>query len=149
MFYIELSNEETRDLLKKDFNKNYSLEAIDWIEKEISWSNYGENELAIFDGNYIKDRYDECSLYDFFKLIKVNINELDFLDKYDIIKIFGDYIPKNFDIKDYLKNQNNFYSVLRKLPKNILTQLIEDYCDDMIISYLILENGNIVFDLEN
>ena len=78
MFYIELSNEETRDLLKKDFNKNYSLEAIDWIEKEISWSNYGENELAIFDGNYIKDRYDECSLYDFFKLIKVNINELDF-----------------------------------------------------------------------
>ena len=149
MFYIEFSNEETRDLFKKYFNKNYSLGAIDWIEKEISWSNYGENELAIFSAEYIKGRYEECSLYDFFKFLKVNVNELDFLDEDDIIKIFGDYIPKNFDVEDYLKNQNNFYSVLRNLPKNILTQLIEDYCDDMIMSYLILENGNIVFNLEN
>ncbi len=43
---------------------------VDW---KMSWSNYGENELAIFDGNYIK--IDMMNVLYMISLnIKVNIN---------------------------------------------------------------------------
>lgn len=81
----------------------------------------------------------------FFEYVGVGYDNLDFLDKEDVFEIFGNYIPKNTNIEDYLRSRSNFYSTLKKLPKDVYENLIIDYCYDRGITHSILENGYIVF----
>lgn len=145
---MELSNDEVGRLLKEEYNIIYSSEALDWIEREISWSNYGDADIPIFDVDLITDRYVECTLYEFFQNAYLNFEDLDFLDEEYIEQIFGNYIPDFTDIESYLKDTNNFYYTIKSLSYDELRNLVESYCDYVGMSYLMLENGNIVFDCE-
>ena len=148
MFYMELDNEQVRYLLQDEYNIIFSSEATDWIEREISWSNYGDDDIPIFDVDLITDRYLECSLPKFFEEAYLNFEDLDFLDEEDIDQIFGNYIPDYTDAERYLKDNGNFYLTIKSLSYYELKNLIEGYCDYVGMSYLMLENGNIVFDAE-
>lgn len=66
MFYMELDNEQVKNLLQDEYSIIFSSEAIDFIEDEMSWSNNGEGGIPIFDVDFITGRYIECSLYEFF-----------------------------------------------------------------------------------
>lgn len=141
MFYMELDNEQVRHLLQDEYNVIFSSEAIDWIEDEISCYDCECRGIPIFDVDLITSKYKECSLRDFFE-------DLDFLDEEDIDQIFGNYIPDYTDVESYLKDTGNFYLTIKSLSYYELKNLIESYCDYVGISYLMLENGNIVFDYE-
>lgn len=90
----------------------------------------------------------ECTLYEFFQNAYLNFEDLDFLDEEYIEQIFGNYISDFTDIESYLKDANNFYYTIKSLSYDELRNLIESYCDYVGMSYLMLENGNIVFDSE-
>lgn len=148
MFYMELDNEQVKNLLQDEYGIIFSSEAIDFIEDEMSWSNNGEGGIPIFDVDLITNRYVECSLSKFFEEIYLNFEDLDFLDEEYIDQIFGNYIPDYTDTESYLKDDSNFYFTIKSLPYDELRNLIESYCDYAGMSYLILENGNIIFDFE-
>lgn len=148
MFYMELDNEQVKNLLQDEYDIIFSSEAIEWIENEISWSNNGEDGIPIFDVDLITSRYKECSLPKFFEEAYLNFEDLDFLDEEDISQIFGNYIPDYTDAESYLKDDSNFYFTIKSLSYYELKNLIESYCDYVGISYLMLENGNIVFNAE-
>lgn len=148
MFYMELSNDEVVRLLKEECNVIFSLDAIDWIEEELSWSTNGEGSIPIFNVDFITGRYIECSLHEFFENAWLNFEDLDFLGEEDIYQIFGNYIPDYTDAESYLKDDSNFYFTIKSLSYNELKNLIESYCYYVGVSYLMLENGNIVFDSE-
>lgn len=148
MFYMELDNEQVKNLLQDEYGIIFSSEAIDFIEDEMSWSNSGEGGIPIFDVDFITNRYTECSLYEFFENAWLNFEDLDFLDEEDIDQIFGNYIPDYTDAESYLKDNSNFYFTIKSLSYNELKNLIESYCYYVGVSHLMLENGNIVFDSE-
>lgn len=148
MFYMKLDNEQVKNLLQDEYNVIFSSDAIDWIEDEISCSDCEYRGIPIFDVDLVTDRYVECSLYKFFEEAYLSFEDLDFLDEEDICQIFGNYIPDYTDAESYLKDDSNFYFTIKSLSYYELKNLIESYCDYVGISYLMLENGNIVFDAE-
>ena len=148
MFYMELDNEQVRHLLQDEYGIIFSSDAIDWIEDEISCYDCEYRGIPIFDVDLITDRYVECSLPKFFEEAYLSFEDLDFLYEEDIYQIFGNYIPDYTDAEGYLKDDSNFYLTIKSLSYYELKNLIESYCDYVGINYLMLENGNIVFDAE-
>lgn len=111
----------------------------------MSYVDCNEKTTPIFDADLLIERYDECLLNIFFEYTGIGYDDLNFLDNEDIFEIFGKYILENINIEDYLQSRSNFYSILRKLPKDVYKNLIKDYCYDKGIAHSILENDYIVF----